>query len=134
MSVTATGTGLSPADVSAIRGIREPWIKACVTRNWDALLGLCTDDVVFQPPNEAVVQGNRVRPWLEGFPTIKAMDWDIEHTEGNGDLAWLRGWVNMTLDVSGQQIRFNGKYTDVCRKQSGSWRIALVMWSSNDPA
>src|SRR5947208_15716358 len=131
---TATGTGLSSADVSAIRALREPWIKACLKRDWNSLLRMCTDDVIFMPPNEAAVQGANARPWLDNFPIIKTMDWDIEHVEGNGDLAWLRGWVKMTLDVSGQQIRFNGKYADVCRKQSGSWRFAAVMWNSNEPA
>jgi ketosteroid isomerase-like protein len=134
MSPTATGTGLSPADVSAIRAIREPWTKACLKRDWDTLLGMCTDDIVFLPPNEPAVQGNGVRPWLDNFPMIKAMEWDIDHMDGNGDLAWLRGWVRMTLEASGQQVKFNGKYTDVCRKQSGSWRFALVIWNSNDPA
>ena len=63
------------------------------------------------------------------------MAFDIDHLEGVGHLACLRGWVKMTLDVSGQQVLFNGKYTDVCRKQpDGTWRFALVMWSSNEPA
>jgi ketosteroid isomerase-like protein len=106
-----------------------------VRRDWDALLGMCTDDVVFLPPNEPIVEGSAVRPWLESFPTVKAMAWDIDHLESAGDLSWLRGWVRMTLDISGEEIVFAGKYTDIARRQpDGSWRFAAIMWSSDEAA
>jgi ketosteroid isomerase-like protein len=134
MTPVAIGTGLTVADVAAIRSIREPWTKACLQRDWDFLLTLCTSDVTFLPPNESAAQGTSVRPWLDTFPTIKTMDWDIDHVEGSSDLAWLRGWVRMSLEHSGQEIKFNGKYTDVCRKEAdGVWRMALVIWNSNEP-
>ena len=99
------------------------------------LLALCTDDVVFSPPNEPLVEGTAVRPWLEGFPAITTMGWDIDHLESTGDLAWLRGWVRMDLDIGGQAVSFNGKYTDVARRGAdGQWRMAVVMWSSNEAA
>ena len=135
MSHVIDGTGLSSPDVAAIRALIEPWTNACVRRDWDTLLGMCTDDVIFLPPNKPAVQNSGVRQWLDDFPTIKAMAWDIDHIEGVIGLACLRGWVKMTLDVSGQEVLFNGKYTDICRKQAdGSWRFALVIWNSNESA
>ncbi len=135
MSLVIDGIGLAPSDASAIRALVEPWTKACVERNWDRLLSMCTDDIIFLPPNEPSAQGGAVRPWLEIFPTIKAMAWDIDHLEGAGQLACARGWVRMTLEVSGQQLSFDGKYTDVFRKQpDGTWRFALVIWNSNEAA
>jgi ketosteroid isomerase-like protein len=135
MSPTTAETGLTQKDETMIRAIIEPWTRACLERDWDALLGMCADDVAFSPPNEPLVQGDSVRPWLDGFPEIKAMAWDIDYIEGAGDLAWLRGWVRMTLALPGQVVTFDGKYTDVARKQpDGSWRFALVMWSSNEAA
>jgi ketosteroid isomerase-like protein len=113
----------------------EPWTLACVARDWDALLSFCTDDVAFSPPNGPLAEGAAVRPFLEGFPTISKMGWGIDHIEEAGDLAWLRGWVRMTLDVSGQKVDFDGKYTDIARRGAdGTWRIAQVMWSSNEAA
>jgi len=135
MSLTAAETS-TRADASAFTALIEPWTSACVARDWGALLAMCTDDVGFSPPNEPLVEGSAaVRSFLETFPTIKAMAWDIDHLESAGDLAWLRGWVRMTLDVSGQSVDFNGKYADVCRRSpDGAWRFAFVMWSSNEAA
>ena len=134
MSTTAAESPTSSA-TSAIAALIQPWTGACLARDWDALLALCTDDIVFSPPNEPAVEGAAARPWLEKFPSIKSMGWDIDHLEAVGDLAWLRGWVKMTIDVAGQTIAFDGKYTDVARRDAdGTWRMALVMWSSNEAA
>jgi ketosteroid isomerase-like protein len=45
-------------DASAIRGTIGPWCKAALERNWDALIAMCTSDVVFAPPGEPRVRGN----------------------------------------------------------------------------
>jgi len=91
--------------------------------------------MIFLPPNEPAVQGSDVRSWLDRLPTIRAMASDLDHIEGAFGLAYLRGWVKLTLDVSGQEVLFNGKFTDVCRKQvDGTWRFALSIWNSNEAA
>jgi ketosteroid isomerase-like protein len=134
MSATAAETSSSTA-ASAMSALIEPWIRACTARDWDTLLSFCTDDITFSPPNEPLVEGAAARPWLERFPTISKMGWDIDHLESAGDLAWLRGWVRMTLDVAGQTVEFDGKYTDVARRGAdGTWRICHVTWSSNEAA
>ena len=135
MSFTAAET-VTRADVSAFTPLIQPWINACLARDWDALIAMCTDDVTFSPPNEPLVEGSAAgRKWLEMFPIIKTMGWDIDHLETVGDLAWVHGWVRMTLDVGGQTVDFNGKYADALRRApDGTWRFAFVMWSSNDPA
>lgn len=135
MSPGVGKTDFSQQDVAAIRALIQPWTRACLDRNWDGLLKMCTSDITFLPPNEPAVQGAAVRPWLDNFPKIKVMAWDIDHVEGVSHLAWLRGWVRMTLEQSGLEIQINGKYTDVCRKQTdGTWRMALVIWNSSEPA
>jgi ketosteroid isomerase-like protein len=135
MSLVIDGTGLTADDVAAIRGMIEPWIDACVQRDWDRLLAMCTDDIVFLPPNEPPVETARARSWLDNFPTIKAMSIEMEHIEGAGQLACVRGWVKMALEISAQQVAFDGKYIDVFRKQpDGQWRFAQVMWSANKAA
>ena len=135
MSATAAETTTSSSAASAMSALVEPWTLACVARDWDALLSFCTDDVAFSPPNGPLAEGAAVRPFLDGFPTILKMGWGIDHIEEAGDLAWLRGWVRMTLDVSGQTVDFDGKYTDIARRGAdGTWRMAQVMWSSNEAA
>jgi len=89
MSFVVDGTSLSSTDSAAIRAMIEPWINACLGRDWDGLLAMCTDDVIFLPPNEPTVQGAGVRRWLDDFPTIREMAFEIDHLEGVGHLASL---------------------------------------------
>ncbi len=124
---------LSDQDVNAIRGIIDPWNRACLNRDWDALLSMCTDDMVFMPPNEPRVAGDALRPWLDAFPVIKEMSWGIDLLEGRGDLARLFGWVKETLEIDGQDVEFNGKYCDTMRKgEDGKWRFSMVIWNSDE--
>ena len=132
MSATSTLLELSAQDIASIHRMIEPWNKACIKRDWDALLSMCTDDVIFLPPQDKPIQGVTIRGWLNRFPTIKSMWWDIKYLEGRGDLAFVRGAVRQTLVIDGQDILFDGKYSDTMRKDAdGVWRFASIMWNSN---
>lgn len=73
---------ITPVDVNAIKDTAKPWADACLARDWDALLGLCTDDVVFLPPDEPAVTNEHVRAWLENYPEITSFNVEFEHVEG----------------------------------------------------
>jgi ketosteroid isomerase-like protein len=119
-------------DASAIEGLIEPWTQACLAADWDALLGMCNDDIVFMPPGEPSVSGDAVRPWLEGI-VIRQMTWSIDHIEVKGDLAYLRGPVDQLLEIDGQEERFSGKYSDLMRRgEDGIWRFSVIMWNSDE--
>lgn len=129
-------TTITPVDVSAIKGTITPWIDACLTRNWDKLLALCTDDVVFLPPDEPVVAAGQVRPWLENYPEIKAFDVEFDHVEGQDQIAVARGRFTITVMPEGAPapMTVNGKFTDTFRKDDqGKWRYASVTWNSSLP-
>ena len=120
---------------AVIRAIIPPWRKACLERNWDALLAMCTDDVVFAPPGESQVSGSKIRPWLEAFPVMKAFDFTFDRVDVSGDLATATGTGTWTLDVNGQDVSASFKFADVFRRGSdGSWRYAHVIWNSDTPA
>ncbi len=130
-------TQLTPVDVSAIKGTSQPWVDACLARDWDALLGLCTDDVVFLPPDEPIVAGTQVRPWLENYPEIKAFAITFDHVEGTDQLAVGHGHFTMTLALPGSTapMAVDGKFMDTFRKDDrGKWRYAMVAWNSNVPS
>jgi ketosteroid isomerase-like protein len=119
-------------DVSAIEGMIEPWTQACLNGDWDALLGMCTEDIVFMPPGEPSVSGDAVRPWLGGL-VIRSMSWSIDQVEVRGDVAYLRGPVAEVLEIDGQEERFNGKYSDLMRRgEDGAWRFSVIMWNSDE--
>ena len=117
---------------AAVAKIIEPWNQACLDRDWDTLLSMCTDDVVFMPPGAAEVTGEEVRPWLDSFPVIRAMEWSVGDLEENGDVAHLRGPLRQTVEIDGQPEEFEGKYCDVMKKGSdGQWRFSLIIWNAS---
>src|SRR5262245_33075036 len=99
-----------------IRATIPLWRKAALDRNWDALLAMCTNDVVFAPPGESQVSGNKVRPWLEGFPVMKEFDFTFDRVDVNGDLATVTGNGRWTFDVNGEQLSTNFKFADVLKR------------------
>lgn len=127
MSQDATQSALA-----AVKEIIDPWTKACLKRDWDALLGMCTSDVVFMPSGEPPQTGPALRPWLEAFPEITQMSWDVSSLEAEGSLAFLRGPVKQTLRTDGEEVVVDGKFADLMRKErDGKWRFAVIAWSPN---
>jgi ketosteroid isomerase-like protein len=128
------GAEMTPDDVAAIHELIEPWNAACVARDWPKQLSMCTDDMVFMPPDGPSAKGKAIMPWLDALPIIKELWWNIEQIDGGFDTASLRGQVRETLEIDGVEEKFDGKYTDVVRKGSdGTWRFAAIMWNSNRP-
>src|SRR5437867_4452477 len=120
---------------AAIRATIGPWTKACLDRNWDALLAMCTDDVVFAPPGEPRISGKKIRPWLEAFPVMRAFNFTFDRVDTSGDLATAVGGGTWTLDLNGQDVSASFKFADAFRRGSdGSWRYARVIWNSDTPA
>lgn len=122
----------SSSAASALQKIIPPWNQACLDRDWDKLLSMCTDDITFMPPGDTPVTGDAVRPWLESFPIIKAMWWEVSNMDESGDLAVARGPVKEMFEIDGEDVPFEGKYCDVLRKGTdGNWRLSMVMWNPN---
>ncbi len=135
METTATGAQLQPDDAAQIRAFVAPWTQACLDRDWDAMLAMCTDDVVFSPPGEPKVSGAGARTWLDAFPVIKEMNWGFDKIEVSGDLATGVGWGEMTVEIDGQDVAMSFKFADIFRRgDDGSWRFAHVIWNENEPA
>ncbi len=135
MPTVATRT-LTDQDIATIRGTMDPWTQACIDADWDRLLSLCTDDVVFLPPDAPMAEGRTaVRAYMETFPDIKAFTPNFTHIEGSGDLASARGSFAMTVEVEGNEVTMSGKFVDTFRKQPDkSWRYTSVIWNNDNPA
>ncbi len=123
-------------DDAQIRATIAPWRQACVDRDWDALLALCTDDIEISGPGEPKVSGDAVRAWLENYPIIKTMTFDFDRIEISGDLAAASGSGTMLLEVEGQDATENFDFIDIFRKDaSGTWLYSAVNFNSkNAPA
>ena len=102
MDTTATGAQLQPDDDAAIRALIDPWRQSAIDRDWDAMLAMCTYEVVFSPPGEPKVSGAQLRPWLEAYPIIKEFNLGFDKIEVSGGLAIGVGWGKMTVEIEGQ--------------------------------
>ncbi|HET9514300.1 MAG TPA: nuclear transport factor 2 family protein [Gemmatimonadales bacterium] len=127
---------LTPVDVSSIKALGQPFIEACLDRDWDALLALCTDDVVFMPPDEPVLSGREaVRRYLEKYPVMRTFDFEFTHIEGQDHLAVAHGTFTMTIEVDPSPVDLTGKFMDAFRRDDhGRWLYASVIWNSDQPA
>ncbi len=133
MDITSTGAQPQPDDTAQIRATIAPWVQACLDRDWDSLLAMCTEDIVFSPPGELKVTGEAVRPWLEDYPPIKAMAFDFDRIEVSGDLAASNGSGSMIIEVEGQEATVNFDFTDVFRKDlDGVFRYSSVIYNTKD--
>jgi len=122
-------------DSTAIRATVGPWTKAALDRNWDAMIAMCADDVVFAPPGEPSVSGKALKPWLEAFPVMKEFIWDFDRIDVSGDLATGVGRGTWTLDINGQLATATFKFADIFRKgPDGNWKYAHVIWNTDAPA
>jgi ketosteroid isomerase-like protein len=130
--VVATTKDESAAAV--VQRTNAPWSRACVERDWDALLAMCDPDAVFMPPGAPAVSGKALKPWLDTFPPIKKMSWSATHLEEDGDIAWFHGPVDQTFEIDGEIVQFSGKFTCVMRNdEKRGWLRTMVIWNSNEP-
>ena len=127
---------LSPVDVSAIRGLVEPYVDACLKRDWGKLLDMATDDIVVFPPDEPMISGSKkVRTWLEAYPAIKQFNVELDHVEGQDHLAVAYGHFSQTVEVKGKTTKLSGKFVNTYhRDDHGKWLCACEIWNLNAPA
>lgn len=118
--------------MAAVQDLVQPWNQAILDRDWDEMLSMCTEDIMFMPHGEPPVTGDDVMPWLDSFPTVKAMSWDVASLEAAGDIAFVRGSVQQTLEMDDGDYEVDGKYCDLVRRESdGQWRFAVIIWNEN---
>jgi ketosteroid isomerase-like protein len=127
-------TAITAGDVERLRQMYEnEWGAAAMQRDWDALLGLCTDDFVYLPHEHPVLHGKAaVRGFLDGFPRITSFEQTLDAVSGTPDLAMTRGHFTLTMQVEGQAISGTGKFLGSASRQGGKWltNAACFNWDA----
>jgi len=133
--MTTNDSSFTDEDVAAIRALKDPWTQACLDRDWDSLLGICTSNVTLLPPDATIAEGTSAsRVFLEAFPKIISFAVEFLNIDGRGDLATARGAFSMTAEIEGREVSMNGKFVDTFRKQEdGTWRYHDVCWNTDAP-
>ncbi len=128
---------LSDDDVAAIKASTEAFIQAVRSEDWAAHAALYTEDAVWMPPNQPIVQGREaIQTWMEEFPTMTEFNLTAVEIDGYADIAYVRGTYSLMMLPEGalEPIRDTGKFLEIRRKQpDGSWPIAVDIFNSDLP-
>ncbi len=124
------------ADV-AIRQLGDDWCKAEADRDIEAKLKLFTTDAVLMSPAESNVVGQQaIRTWheIEWEGTKYQCSGTVDEVQVFGDWGMVRGtFSGVFTPASGALRRDSGKFLNTVRRQAdGSWKIAHVIWNSEE--
>jgi len=132
-------TANSTAVDATARRSHEAYTAAINSNNLDSLLAMCTEDVVFQSPNEPEVAGKAaVRAWSAAYLKAYTIHWDKTVTEFTmaGDWAFER-YAYKEHDIpsgGGAAVTDTGKGLVIYHHDSdGKWRVARDAWNSDLP-
>jgi uncharacterized protein (TIGR02246 family) len=114
-------------DERSIRALVDRWMKASVENDLDTVLGLMTDDVVFEVPGKEPFgkEGFAANSRARGNARVEGTS-DIAELQVNGDWAFLRNHLRVALIGSAGTAthRLSGYTLTLLRKESdGEWRI-----------
>jgi uncharacterized protein (TIGR02246 family) len=118
------------SDEQQIRDLVHQWMAATRAGDFDTVLTLMTDDVVFlvagRPPfgKQEFAAQNRSQSPGEPLPVIDGHS-DIEEIQIVGDTAYVRTRLAVTVtSPQGETNRRAGYTLSVLRKSQGRWQIA----------
>lgn len=129
--------GLSTEEEANIRLLIAQFADAERAGDWDAVLNMMTEDVVFLPNEQPAIEGRAaLREWMAQFTdlTFEELNVRVETVVGRGDLAvvWGRYDESYMLDAMAEPLEEAGKFVWVLRKQAdGSWRVAIAIVNSD---
>ena len=127
---------LSVDDVAVLRTIAEQDTRIVLARDWATLTARFAPDAVRMPPNSPAIQGrDAIRQSLEVLPPISAFDFRMLDLQGDGQLAYMRAAVSITVAPPGANaVSDSGKILIVFKKQpDGGWLTVADAWNSDLP-
>lgn len=128
------------AEAAAIgEAAHKAYVDAINSNNADTLMGVLTDDVVYQAPHEPEIVGKAaVRAWVDGYFGATKAEWKKTTLDFivAGDWAFER-YAYESQDTpggGGAATTDKGKGLNVYHRDAdGVWRVARDAWSSDLP-
>lgn len=126
---------LASEDVRAIEDLHNRWIEAELAGNSAAVLRLCTEDVVWVPPDSPLLEGrDEISEWLQSAEVeIRSLEISDLRIRGGGTVAYKTANYTTTYRPAGSSdlIEAKGTHLWILRKVGKlGWRVALVTWSA----
>lgn len=129
-----------PADIEAIRGVRDRQRTAYLGGDAEAYVALFTDDGVVMPPSGSRIRGRAaLRPWLEGVHqqfTLSGGETESLATIVVGDWAWELYTARMTVAPRAGGESAESRYRGIRvyrRHPARTWQIAQDVWTAIAP-
>ncbi|MGH8306742.1 MAG: YybH family protein [Gammaproteobacteria bacterium] len=87
------------------------------------------DDALLLPENRAAIQSkNTIEQSLQNLPAGTTLSWSIQGADASGDLGYTWGIYTLTgINTTGQATAAYGKYLSIWKKQSGDWKLSMMM-------
>ena len=91
------------------------------------------DNTVLLPDKRAPLQGRRViEQSLQALPAGTSLSWTPQNADASGSLGYTWGTYTLTgRDAAGQSTAGFGKYLSVWQRQSGDWKLAVMMLNTS---
>lgn len=129
-----TVSKLSNTDQQAIEQVHDRWIADELANNSMGILQLCTDDVMWIPPDfPALVGKEAIRQWLSAADVeIKDVHVASLRIDGDGSVAYLTSNYSTTYiaERSAVMAKVDGTHLWILRKMAdGEWKVAIITWS-----
>lgn len=129
-----------PADIEAIRGVRDRQRTAYLGRDAEAYVALLTDDGVVMPPNGSRIKGRAaLRSWLEGVHqqfAVSGGDTESLYTIVVGDWAseLYTAMTTVAPRAGGEAAEERYRGMRIYRRQPDrTWQIAEDIWTAIAP-
>jgi ketosteroid isomerase-like protein len=117
----------------ALIQFQERWLNLELTGRSEELLGLCTDDVVWFPPERKPLVGKlAVKAYLESARYTKIVSIELSDLflKYSTDLAIKRANFKTTIVIDGQHVVIQGTHlwTLIRAVDAVDWRISNLVW------
>jgi|ERR1017187_1458966 ketosteroid isomerase-like protein len=132
-------SGLSDCAQQGILTVQQEWLEYERNGNVTGVVSLCSDDVVWLPPNQPAMRGkNAVTGWLAALPEHRIPRIEIMNVRiySSGELAYKLADFTTWFEKEGQAHDefVTGSHLWVLRESSPEhWQVAVVAWSTAGP-
>ena len=91
------------------------------------------DNAVLLPEQRAPLQNRKViEQSLQAMPAGTQLSWTLQGADASGDLGYTWGIYTLTgRDAAGHATAAYGKYLSVWKRQSGDWKLAVMMFNTS---
>ncbi len=113
-------------DERAIRDLVADWMAASKAGDTQKVLSLMADDMLFTVPGQEPFGKESFRAMSEGMKGVQMEgSADIRELEIDGDWAWLRNYIDVSITPpDGKPVRRSGYTLSILRKeQDGRWLL-----------